>query len=65
MPSNRRTDEDIRREIATEREQLAGSLADLREGVEAKRRPATVVAGVLAAALATAVAFKVVRRLED
>jgi hypothetical protein len=64
VPSDHRTEEEIRREITTEREQLADALADLREGIDAKRRPAVVVGGVLAAALAAAVAIKVVRRLK-
>jgi hypothetical protein len=64
VPSDHRTEEEIRREITTEREQLADALADLREGIDAKRRPAVVVGGVLAAALAAAVAIKIVRRLK-
>lgn len=65
MPGDRRADADIRREITTEREQLAAALADLREGIDAKRRFAAVVGGVLAAGLAAAAAFKVVRRLKS
>lgn len=63
MPGERRTVEEIRLEIASERGQLEAALADLRKGVDAKRRPASVVAGALAAALATVVAVKATRRL--
>ncbi len=64
MSGDRRTEEEIRREITTEREQLADALADLREGIDAKRRPAAVVGGALAAGLAAAAAVTVVRRLK-
>ena len=63
MPSDHRTHGEILREITTEREQLADALADLREGIDAKRRPAAVVGVILVAALAAAVTMKVVRRL--
>jgi hypothetical protein len=56
-----RTEEEIRREIATEREQLAGALADLREGISAKRSLAILVLAGLGAVLALVVAFKVIR----
>ncbi len=62
MASDRRTDEEIRREIASEREQLADSLADLRKAIDDKRALATVVGGALAAGLASTVAVKVLRR---
>jgi hypothetical protein len=65
VPGDRRTDKDIRREITTEREQLAAALADLHEGIDAKRRFAAVVGGALAAGLAVVAAFKVVRRLRS
>jgi hypothetical protein len=61
VSADRRTEEAIRREITTERAQLADALADLRESVNAKRRPAAVVGGALAAGLTTAVAVKVLR----
>jgi hypothetical protein len=64
VPSDHRTEEEIRREITAEREQLADALADLREGIDAKRKPVTVISSVLAAALAAAMAIKVVRRLK-
>ncbi len=49
MPSDRRTDAEIRREIAAEREQLAEALADLRAGTGDRRRLAGLAGGVLAA----------------
>ncbi len=64
MPGDRRSEEEIRREIAAEREQLADALADLREGIDGKRRLATVVGGALAAGLGAVVAAKLVRRLK-
>ena len=63
MSGERRTEEEIRREIVGEREQLAEALADLRAGIDAKRRPAAVLGGVLATALAAALAVTVARRL--
>lgn len=64
MPGDRRTVEEIRREITTEREQLVDALADLREGIDEKSRLATVVGGALAVGLAAATAVTVVRRLK-
>lgn len=63
MSADRRTEEQIRREITTERAQLADALADLREGINAKRRPAAIVGGALAAGLTAAAALKVLRLL--
>ena len=45
MPGERRTEEEIRRELTTEREGLADALAELRESVAAKRRSAAASAG--------------------
>ena len=64
MPGDRRPEEEIRREITTEREQLADALADLRKSIDAKRRPAAVAGGALAAALVTVAAVKALRRLK-
>ncbi len=64
MAGDRRTEAEIRGEIASEREHLADALADLRASIAAKRRPAAVVVGVLAAAIVAVVALRVVRRLE-
>lgn len=64
MPvEHRRTDEQIRREITTEREQLANALVDLRVGLYEKRKLAAAVAGALAAGFVTAAGVAVVRRL--
>ena len=65
MSAERRTELDIRRELATEREQLAAALADLRAGIAEKRRFAAVVGGALAAGVAAATALAVVRRLRS
>lgn len=61
MQGERRTEEEIRRDIATEREQLANALADLREGISAKRSLAVLVLAGLAGLLALVVAVKVIR----
>jgi hypothetical protein len=60
--AERRTDERIRDEIATERAELVAALADLQAGVDAKRRAAAAVAGSLALAAAALTAVKVGRR---
>jgi len=59
----RRTDAEIRGEIATEREQLVTALGDLRAGVESKKKVAGVVAGAAAAAMTAATVATIVRRL--
>lgn len=61
MQGDGRTEEEIRGEIATEREQLATALADLREGISAKRKLAVLVLAGLGALLALVVAVKVIR----
>ncbi len=63
MTSERRSDEQIRGEIASEREQLAGAVADLRAGVDGKRRLVTFAGAVVAAAIATRAATRVARKL--
>ncbi len=63
MPAERRSEEEIRRELAAEREQLTAALDDLRAGVDAKRTPAARAAKAAAAAVATIVAFRLARRL--
>ena len=60
MQGERRPDEEIVRELATEREQLAGALAELRVSAAQARKRAAVVGGALAAGLATATAIKIV-----
>ena len=64
MPAERRSEEAIRREIASEREQLADAVKSLRAGIEAKRRPAALAGAALAAGVAVAAAFRVVRRIK-
>jgi hypothetical protein len=63
VASDRRTEADIRLEIAAEREHLVRALTDVREGVAAKRKPAALVGGLLAAGLALAVLRGIARRL--
>lgn len=63
VASERRTDADIRAEIAAEREQLVRALTDLRGGVAAKRRPAALAGAVVAAGVAFAVLRGIARRL--
>lgn len=62
MAADPRTDQQIRSEISAEREQLVEALADLREGVRAKRNLAAAVAALTSVALATAASIKLVRR---
>jgi hypothetical protein len=64
VPGEGRTEEEIRREITTEREQLVGALAELREDINAKRRPAAIVGGAVAAGVVTIAVVKVVWRLK-
>lgn len=61
MAAERRSEEQIRREIAVERQQLADSIADLRASVRAKKRPAVRAVGVAAAGVAALVALRIVR----
>lgn len=63
MPAEKRTVEDIRGDIASERAQLERALTDLRAGIEAKRKPAARAGGLLAAGLAALVTVKTARRL--
>ena len=65
MPGERRTEADIRHEIAAERAELAAALGDLRAGIQAKRRVVTVVGGALATGLAAVTALRVVRRFKS
>ncbi len=62
--SSRRSEEEIRSELATERQRLAESVADLRASVEAKKRPAARAAGAIAAGAAALLALKVGRALK-
>jgi len=63
VQAERRTIEEIRGEIASEREQLEHALVDLRRGIDRKRKPAVALGSLLAAGLATALAVKVARRI--
>jgi len=63
VQSETRTIEEIRAEIAGERAQLEDALKELRKGLDAKRKPASVVAGLLVLALVTLLTLRVVRRL--
>ena len=63
MPAETRTVEEIRAEIAGERAQLEDALKELRRGVDAKRKPASVVAGVLVLVLMAFVVRRVVQGL--
>ena len=62
MAGDRRSDEEIRREIAAEREHLAAALADLRASTGDRRRLAALAAGPLAAGLGLAALRRAVRR---
>ena len=63
MTAERRTDERIRAEIAAERAGLTEAIADLRQGVDAKRGLAKAVGGAVAAGIAALTALRVARRL--
>ncbi|MDH5333947.1 MAG: hypothetical protein OEW65_08715 [Thermoleophilia bacterium] len=63
MTGERRSDAEIRNEIAAEREQLSGAVSDLRQAIDGKRRPAALIGGAVAAGLAATAALKIVRRL--
>lgn len=61
--SSRRSEEEIRRELAAERQRLVESVADLRASVEAKKRPGARAAGALAAGAAALLALKLGRAI--
>ncbi|HEX4745690.1 MAG TPA: hypothetical protein VFU99_02305 [Gaiellaceae bacterium] len=63
MAGEQRTDADIRNEISAERERLADALADLRAGVDSKRRLAGALGTLVAAGLATAASMRIARRV--
>jgi len=63
VPAETRTVEEIRAEIAGERAQLEDALEELRRGVDAKRKPASVVGGVLVLVLMALVVRRVVQGL--
>jgi hypothetical protein len=53
--------DEIRGEIAVERQQLADSIADLRLGIEAMKRPAVRIAGAVVVGAAALVALRIAR----
>jgi len=61
--SPRRSEEEIRSELAAERQRLVESVADLRASVEAKKRPAARAAGTVAAGAAALLALKIARAI--
>jgi hypothetical protein len=61
VPGERRSEEEIRLEIAAERDQLAEALTELRGGIEQKRRLAGLVGVVLAVMAAVTVARQLMR----
>ena len=64
MTADPRTDEQIRSDIATEREQLVLALGDLRNGVRAKRRLAVAAGTLVATGLAIAASLRIARRFQ-
>ena len=60
MPNDQRTEEQIRTEIAAQREELVVAVAGLRDGIAAKQRTAVVVAVAVPVAVAS---LLVARRL--
>ena len=63
--TQRRSAEEIRLELGTQREQLTGALADLRAEVQSARRIPMIIGGGLLAGIAAFVAFKKVRGRDD
>lgn len=61
--SERRTDADIRADIAAERERLVQALDDLRADVAAKRKPAAAVGALVVAGVGFTALRRLVRRL--
>lgn len=62
VTDERRSEEEIRREIESERDQLADALSDLKAGIDEKRKPAARAGGAIAAGLALVTALRLVRR---
>ena len=65
MAAERRSPEQVKQELAAERDQLVGALADLKKGVHDARRIPIIAGGALAAGLATFAAVKFVRGRGD
>jgi hypothetical protein len=64
VQDERRTESEIRAEIAAEREQLTTALADLRNGFDERRKLAAALGGMVATGLAVAAAAGRPRRSE-
>jgi hypothetical protein len=65
MAADKRSAQEIRSELAGEREQLADALTALREDVHAARRIPIIAGGALLAGLAAFAAVKLVRSQGD
>lgn len=62
MAADRRSAEEIRRQLSEERAELTDALAALREDVQSARRIPIIVGGALLAGLATLAAVKAARK---
>jgi hypothetical protein len=62
MAADRRSAEEIRRQLSEERAELTNALAALREDVNSARRIPMIVGGALLAGLATFAAVKAARK---
>jgi hypothetical protein len=61
MAGSARSPEEIRLQLTSEREQLTGALAELREEVKSARRIPMIVGGALLAGVAAFAAVKALR----
>jgi hypothetical protein len=61
MADSARSPEEIRLQLTSEREQLTGALAELREEVKSARRIPMIVGGALLAGVAALAAVKALR----
>ena len=61
MGAEKRSVEELRSELSSERDQLAGALTDLREDLHSARRIPIIAGGALLAGLAAVAAIKVAR----
>jgi hypothetical protein len=62
MAADRRSSEEIRRELSEERAELTDALAALREDVQSARRIPVMIGGALLAGLVAVAAVKAARR---
>ena len=65
MAAERRGAEEVKQELASERQQLVGAIADLKKGVHDARRIPIIAGGALMAGLATFAVVKFVRGRGD